>query len=228
VQQTPRCETLEEIVQFRVDFLTAYQNAAYAERYRALVQRVSQADSSADQALSKAVARYYFKLLAYKDEYEVARLYSDGSFIQQLEAQFQGDYRLQFHLAPTWLSKRDPLTGEPRKRQFGPWMLKAFGLLAKLKGLRGTALDLFGYSGERRLERELIGEYEASVEFLLEQLNAGNYRSAVALAELPEQIRGYGHVKEQALAKVREQARQLRERLSAREIQAVQLFEPAA
>ncbi|UTW07266.1 indolepyruvate ferredoxin oxidoreductase family protein [Pseudomonas benzenivorans] len=228
VQQAPRCETLEEIVQFRVDFLTAYQNAAYAERYRQLVERVSRADRSDDQALSKAVARYYFKLLAYKDEYEVARLYSDGSFIQQLEAQFQGDYRLEFHLAPSWLSKPDPLSGEPRKRQFGPWMLKAFGLLAKFKGLRGTALDPFGYSAERRLELQLIADYEQSVEFLLKQLNAGNYRSAVALAELPEQIRGYGHVKEQALARVREQARQLRERLSAGEIQAVQLFEPAA
>ena len=215
-------------MQFRVDFLTAYQNAAYAERYRQLVEHVSRVDPGHDKALSTAVARYYFKLLAYKDEYEVARLYSDGSFIQQLQAQFQGDYRLEFHLAPSWLSKADAATGQPRKRQFGPWMLKAFGLLAKFKGLRGTALDPFGYSAERRLELQLIADYEQSVEFLLKQLNAGNYRSAVALAELPEQIRGYGHVKEQALAKVREQARQLRERLSTSEIQAVQLFEPAA
>jgi indolepyruvate ferredoxin oxidoreductase len=228
VVEAPRCESLDEIVQFRADFLTSYQNAAYAERYRALVQRVRLADKGADQALSRAVARYYAKLLAYKDEYEVARLYSDGRFIQQLEAQFQGDYRLQFHLAPSWLSKPDAKTGQPRKRQFGPWLLKAFGLLARFKFLRGTPLDPFGYSSERKLELQLIEDYQRSVDYLLEQLNAGNYRSAVALAELPEQIRGYGHVKEQSLIKVREQERQLRERLSASEIQAVQLFEPAA
>ncbi|MDX1369021.1 indolepyruvate ferredoxin oxidoreductase family protein, partial [Pseudomonas sp.] len=228
VVEAPRCESLDEIVQFRVDFLTAYQNAAYAERYRALVQRVRLADQGADQALSRAVARNYAKLLAYKDEYEVARLYSDGRFIQQLEAQFQGDYRLEFHLAPSWLSKPDPVTGQPRKRRFGPWMLKAFGLLAGFKVLRGTPLDLFGYSAERKLELQLIEDYERSIDYLLEQLNAGNYRSAVALAELPEQIRGYGHVKEQSLIKVREQERQLKARLLVSEIQAVQLFEPAA
>ncbi|MDX1722969.1 MAG: indolepyruvate ferredoxin oxidoreductase family protein [Pseudomonas sp.] len=228
VVEAPRCESLDEIVQFRVDFLTAYQNAAYAERYRALVQRVRLADQGADQALSRAVARNYAKLLAYKDEYEVARLYSDGRFIQQLEAQFQGDYRLEFHLAPSWLSKPDPVTGQPRKRRFGPWMLKAFGLLAGFKVLRGTPLDLFGYSAERKLELQLIEDYERSIDYLLEQLNAGNYRSAVALAELPEQIRGYGHVKEQSLIKVREQECQLKARLLVSEIQAVQLFEPAA
>lgn len=228
VVEAPRCQTLEEIVADRVQRLTAYQNAAYAERYRALVARVSRADQGTDQALSRAVARYYFKLLAYKDEYEVARLYSDGSFIQQLESQFQGDYRLQFHLAPSWLSKPDAKTGQPRKRQFGPWMLKAFGLLSKFKLLRGTPLDPFGYSAERRLERELIEDYEDSVGYLLKELNAGNYRSAVALAELPEQIRGYGHVKDAAVAKTREQAVQLKARLLVSEIQAVQLFEPAA
>ncbi|WP_079201372.1 indolepyruvate ferredoxin oxidoreductase family protein [Pseudomonas sp. CC6-YY-74] len=228
VVEAPRCETLDQVVQFRVDFLTAYQNAAYAERYRAVVQRVRLADQGADQALSRAVARSYSKLLAYKDEYEVARLYSDGNFIQQLEAQFQGDYRLEFHLAPSWLAKPDPSTGQPRKRQFGPWMLKAFGLLAKFKSLRGTPLDLFGYSAERKLELQLIEDYEHSIDFLLKQLNADNYRSAVALAELPEQIRGYGHVKEQSLVKVREQERQLKARLLVSEIQAVQLFEPAA
>jgi indolepyruvate ferredoxin oxidoreductase len=193
-----------------------------------LVQRVRLADQGADQALSRAVARNYAKLLAYKDEYEVARLYSDGRFIQQLEAQFQGDYRLEFHLAPSWLSKPDPVTGQPRKRRFGPWMLKAFGLLARFKVLRGTPLDLFGYSAERKLELQLIEDYQRSVDYLLKQLNAGNYRSAVALAELPEQIRGYGHVKEQSLVKVREQERQLKARLLVSEIQAVQLFEPAA
>ncbi len=225
---SPRCETLKEVIDYRVEFLTAYQDAGYAERYRELVARVSRADKGADQALSRAVARNYFKLLAYKDEYEVARLYSDGSFIKQLEAQFQGDYRLEFHLAPSWLSKPDALTGQPRKRQFGPWMLKAFGVLAKFKFLRGTPFDPFGYSAERRLELDLIEEYERNLDYLLKELNADNYRTAVALAELPEQIRGYGHVKEKSLPKVREQSRQLKARMLVSEIQAVQLFEPAA
>lgn len=228
VVEAPHCSTLEEIVADRAQRLTDYQNAAYAERYRELVERVRKVDTDAEQRLSKAVARYYFKLLAYKDEYEVARLYSDATFRKQLEAQFEGDYRLQFHLAPSWLSKPDAVTGEPRKRSFGPWMLKAFGILARFKFLRGSVLDPFGHSAERRLERELIEEYEANVAYLLGELNAGNYRTAVALAEIPEQIRGYGHVKEAALAKAREQASQLKARLSVSEIAAVQLFEPAA
>ncbi|MGK4360978.1 indolepyruvate ferredoxin oxidoreductase family protein [Ectopseudomonas chengduensis] len=228
VVEAPHCSTLEEIVADRVQRLTAYQNAAYAERYRELVERVRKVDTDAQQRLSKAVARYYFKLLAYKDEYEVARLYSDSTFRKQLEAQFEGDYRLQFHLAPSWLSKPDAVTGEPRKRSFGPWMLKAFGVLARFKFLRGSALDPFGHSAERRLERELIEEYEANVAYLLAELKADNYRTAVALAEIPEQIRGYGHVKEAALTKAREQATQLKARLTVSEIAAVQLFEPAA
>lgn len=228
VVEAPHCSTLEEIVADRMQRLTAYQNAAYAERYRELVERVRKVDTDAEQRLSKAVARYYFKLLAYKDEYEVARLYSDETFRKQLEAQFEGDYRLQFHLAPSWLSKRDAVTGEPRKRSFGPWMLKAFSVLARFKFLRGSALDPFGHSAERRLERELIEEYEANVAYLLAELNGSNYRTAVALAEIPEQIRGYGHVKEAALANAREQATQLKARLTVSEIAAVQLFEPAA
>nr|WP_313404669.1 indolepyruvate ferredoxin oxidoreductase family protein [Pseudomonas sp.] len=228
VVEAPHCSTLEEIVADRMQRLTAYQNAAYAERYRELVERVRKVDTDAEQRLSKAVARYYFKLLAYKDEYEVARLYSDETFRKQLEAQFEGDYRLQFHLAPSWLSKPDAVTGEPRKRSFGPWMLKAFAVLARFKSLRGSALDPFGHSAERRLERELIEEYEANVAYLLAELNGSNYRTAVALAEIPEQIRGYGHVKEAALAKAREQATQLKARLTVSEIAAVQLFEPAA
>ena len=224
----PRCETFDDIVADRMARLTAYQDAAYAQRYLELVTRVRQADSGADQALSRAVARYYFKLLAYKDEYEVARLYSEPAFRQALEAQFEGDYRLHFHLAPSWLAKPDPRTGAPIKREFGPWMLKVFGVLARFKFLRGSVFDPFGHSAERKVERALIGEYEALVELLLKEQRPDNYRTAVALAELPEQIRGYGHVKEHALAKVREQAEQLKARLLVSEIAAVQLFEPAA
>ena len=162
-----------------------------------------QADSGADQALSRAVARYYFKLLAYKDEYEVARLYSEPAFRQALEAQFEGDYRLHFHLAPSWLAKPDPRTGAPIKREFGPWMLKVFAVLARFKFLRGSVFDPFGHSAEHKVERELIEEYEQWIELLLKEQRPDNYRTAVALAELPEQIRGYGHVKEAHLHKAK-------------------------
>lgn len=228
VVEAPHCRTLDEIVEDRAQRLTAYQNAAYAKRYRALIERVRQVDSDAEQRLSKAVARYYYKLLAYKDEYEVARLYSDGTFRKQLEAQFEGDYRLQFHLAPSWLSKPDAATGEPRKRSFGPWMLKAFGVLARLRFLRGTPLDVFGYSAERRQDRELIERYEEDLAYLLRELKPDNYRAALALAELPEHIRGYGHVREAAARQAREQSEQLKARMLISEISAVRLFEPAA
>ena len=155
------------------------------------------------QALSEAVARYYHKLLAYKDEYEVARLYSDGSFLESLSRQFEGDFTLQFNLAPPLIAPRDAETGRLQKRVYGPRMLHAFRLLAKLKGLRGTRFDLFGYTAERREERRLIGEYEAIVEELLVGLNPDNHGLAVEIASIPEQIRGYGHVKEEHLAKAR-------------------------
>ncbi len=225
----PLCKTLEEIVEWRVDFLTRYQNAGLARRYRQLVERVRDADTADDLALSKAVARYYFKLLAYKDEYEVARLYSEPEFRQQLEAQFEGDYKLQFHLAPAWLAKRDAVTGEPRKRELGPWMLNVFGVLAKFRFLRGTPLDPFGYGHDRRVERQLISEYEKTVDELLAQLKPTNYRTAVAIAALPEQIRGYGPVKERSIAKARQQEKLLREQLAkGDEVQSVRLFQPAA
>ncbi len=224
----PRCEGLDEVIAHRMALLRDYQNAAYAERYRALVERVQGVDRGPQQALTAAVARYYFKLLAYKDEYEVARLYSDETFRRQLEAQFEGDYRLQFHLAPSWLSRPDPRTGEPRKREFGPWMLGAFRVLARFKFLRGSVLDPFGHSAERRLERELIADYEADVDHLLGVLNEANYRTAVAIAELPEQIRGYGHVKQRALEAARQEKRRLLARLQAGEVQVLHLYEPAA
>jgi len=226
--ESKRCETLDEVIEDRVVRLTAYQNARYAERYRQLVSRVRARDSDPQQRLTEAVARYYFKLLAYKDEYEVARLYSDAAFSEALHGQFQGDFRLQFHLAPSWLSRTDPVTGEPRKRSFGPWMLNAFKVLAKLRVLRGTWLDPFGHSEERKLEQALISEYERSIGQLLDALDAGNYETALAIAELPEQIRGYGHVKEKAVERARAQERQLRERMKAGQVVVVKLFEPAA
>ena len=192
---------LDELIARRVEFLTGYQDAAYAARYRALVERVRAAESSlgAGTALSEAVARYTFKLMAYKDEYEVARLHSDPAFMRKIQGMFEGDYKLKFHLAPPIFNKPDPVTGEAKKSEFGPWMRIAFRILAKLKPLRGTALDIFGRTEERRTERRLIGEYEATVAELLERLDRENHALAVEIASVPEQIRGYGHVKRRHL-----------------------------
>jgi indolepyruvate ferredoxin oxidoreductase len=162
--------------------------------------------------LAEAVARYYAKLLAYKDEYEVARLYTDGAFRRKIESMFEGDYKLVFHLAPPLLAKPDPRTGEPGKMQFGSWALGLFGILAKLKGLRGTAFDIFGRTEERRMERTLINEYEHTVQTLLQHLTRDNHALAIEIASLPESIRGYGHIK----AKSAEAARQKRGELLAR------------
>ena len=147
-------------------------------------------------ACAEAVARYLFKLMAYKDEYEVARLYTDGNFLKQVASTFDGkDLRFEFHLAPPLLAKPDPTTGVPRKMSFGPWMMSAFGVLAKLRFLRGTPLDVFGYSQERRTERKLIADYEAMLREVMDKLTSTNHPLAVALAAIPEKIRGYGHVK---------------------------------
>ena len=155
--------------------------------------------------LTEAVARYAFKLMAYKDEYEVARLYTSGEFRRRLEQQFEGDFRLHFHLAPPLLAKKDA-QGRGVKKEYGPWVFTAFRVVAKLRRLRGTAFDVFGYTGERKMERRLIGEYFATVESLLGTLDAGNVGLAAEIASIPEHIRGYGHVKEAHLhqAKARE------------------------
>ncbi len=194
--------TFDEIVADRVAYLTDYQDKAYAERYAALVRRAASVErerAKGRTGLAEAVARYLFKLMAYKDEYEVARLYTNGSFLQKLNTQFEGDFKLEFHLAPPLLAKRDPTSGELQKRAYGPWIFSAFKLLARLKGLRGGKLDIFGYTPERRMERQLIEDYFATVEEVLGSLDADNHRLAVALAEVPEHIRGFGHVKDRHL-----------------------------
>jgi indolepyruvate ferredoxin oxidoreductase len=215
-------QSLDEIVARRVDFLTGYQNAAYAARYRDLVEKVRAKEAGVlpgQSALAESVARYLFKLMAYKDEYEVARLYSDGAFRKQLAATFEQDsasgepLRLEFHLAPPLLAKRDPNTGLPRKMSFGPWMLGAFGLLAKLKGLRGSAFDVFGYTQERKTERRLIADYDALVAEILGKLSPQNHALCVALAAIPEKIRGFGHVKERHLAAAKAEEAELLKRL---------------
>lgn len=195
-------KNLDEAQSYREHFLENYQDKKLAARYRAMVEDVRAAEHKigADhQALTKAVIHNYFKLLAYKDEYEVARLYASGDFENRLKAQFEGDVRLSFHMAPPLFSKIDPRTGRPKKTEFGPWMLPAFRLLAKLKGLRGTPFDPFGYSADRKMERQLIADYEAMLARILPRLRADNLDCATALAALPDMVRGFGPVKEDSV-----------------------------
>jgi len=196
-------QSTEEVVARRIAFLTDYQSTRYARRYRRLVERMKQAEQTrapGRDGLTEAVARNLFKLMAYKDEYEVARLYTDGTFLKQVEGAFEGDnLRFEFHLAPPLLAKPDKATGEPKKISFGPWMLTAFGLLKRLRFLRGTPLDPFGYAAERRSERRLIAEYTAMLDEIAAGLTPDNHAVAVGLAAIPDNIRGFGPVKERHL-----------------------------
>ncbi len=196
--------SLDEMLAKRVDFLTAYQHAAFAGEYRSFVDKVRavEAQLGAGTKLTEAVARYLFKLMAYKDEYEVARLHSDTAFSDKIATMFEGDVKIVHHLAPPLLARKND-RGELTKRPFGAWIRPAFGVLAKMKGLRGTALDIFGYSAERRMERALIGEYRACVDELLRTLSSANVELATDIARVPEDIRGYGHVKERHLKAAR-------------------------
>jgi indolepyruvate ferredoxin oxidoreductase len=210
-------QSLDEIVRHRATNLAAYQNAALADRYRALVAKVAAAERKAvpeNETLARAVALGYAKLLAYKDEYEVARLYSDGNFAAAVAAQFEGDYKIRYHLAPPLIA-RTGADGHPRKMTFGSGTMWAFRALARLKGLRGTAFDIFGRTAERRAERRLIAEYEEDMEAIVERLTAANHETAMALAGLPMQIRGFGHIKVAAMAAAQEKRRHLLNKLAA-------------
>jgi indolepyruvate ferredoxin oxidoreductase len=197
-------QSFEEMVSRRVKFLTAYQSKRYAKRYKKWVEKakdIEQERVPEKCGFADAVARYLFKLMAYKDEYEVARLYTDGTFLKQVANDLGGEkLRFEFHLAPPLLTKINPATGEPRKMSFGPWMLTAFKIMAAFRFVRGTPLDIFGRSEERRTERRLIADYEAMLEEVLPKLNADNHALAVGLAAIPEKIRGYGPVKARHLA----------------------------
>jgi indolepyruvate ferredoxin oxidoreductase len=206
-------ETLDEIVARREAFLTRYQDQAYAAQYAEFVAKVRQREAEVapkSSELVRAVARYLFKLMAYKDEYEVARLYTDGSFDAELGKRFKGG-KLTFHLAPPLLAKRDPVTGVPRKMTFGPWIKRAFAVLAWFKFLRGTAFDPFGRTDERRRERALVDEYKSVIDELLMALTPKNVALAAEIATIPEQIRGYGHVKERHLKAAKERESELLE-----------------
>jgi indolepyruvate ferredoxin oxidoreductase len=215
VVQFHKPEGVDALITKRVAFLTDYQNAAYANRYRSVVERVRSAEAVFNKTtLTEAVARNLFKLMAYKDEYEVARLHTDTAFLQKIDGMFEGDYTLNYHLAPPLIAKTNA-KGELQKQKFGPFMLTGFKLLKHLKVLRGTPLDVFGYTEERQSERALIAQYQSSVDTLLGQLNASNHALAVEMARIPEQIKGFGHVKARNLAAAREKWNSLKAQWSA-------------
>jgi indolepyruvate ferredoxin oxidoreductase len=193
-------ETLDEMIERRVSFLADYQNRRYAERYRKLVEQVREAERKVapdSQALTEAVAKSLHRVMAYKDEYEVARLYTNGHFEKQVASTFEGEnLRFEFHLAPPMLAGKDKATGRPRKMSFGPWMLKIFRMLAPLRVLRGTPLDVFGYTAERRMERQLIRDFEARIAEIVANLSPANYATAVGLANIPQKMRGFGFIKD--------------------------------
>jgi indolepyruvate ferredoxin oxidoreductase len=193
--------SLDEIIAHRSALLTDYQNEKLAARYRALVTQVRDAalNGGFGEELPRAVAINYAKLLAYKDEYEVARLFTNGSFEKQLRDQFDGDFKIKFNLAPPLLGGAKDAQGRPLKRAFGPWMVPVFRLLARMRVLRGTALDIFGHSADRRLERDLIAGYEKDVAHVLTVLSPLNLETAVEILSLPDRIRGYGPVKEKSV-----------------------------
>ena len=198
--------TLVEVVSQRVEYLTGYQNAAYAAEYQAFVEKVQAAESrlGTGTRLTEAVGKYLFKLMAYKDEYEVARLHTDKAFTDRIASMFEGDYKIVHHMAPPLLAQRND-KGELVKQSFGPWMRKALGMLSRLKGLRGSALDVFGKTEERRVERALIVQYRECIEELIAGLTPERLALAVEIAQIPEHIRGYGHVKERHLLVARAQ-----------------------
>jgi indolepyruvate ferredoxin oxidoreductase len=195
---TPKA--LDTLIEKRIAYLSDYQNEAYAARYARIVTEVRKAEAalgSADgpYALTEAVAKNLHKLMAYKDEYEVARLYADPAFVERLKSSFEGEWRVKFHLAPPMLSKKDA-HGHLIKKQYGPWVLSAMKVLAKMKFLRGTSFDIFGKTEERKMERALIADYEALVKELIGGLTAEKLPLAIELASLPDSMRGYGHVKD--------------------------------
>ncbi len=198
----PPAPTFSELVARRSAFLTDYQDAEYAARYQRQIAAMQSATATLGEAadgLMTAVARNLFKLMAIKDEYEVARLYAESDFLSRVDSAFEGDYKVRFHLAPPLLAKPDPHTGAVKKMEFGPWLMTGFRWLAKARSLRGGRWDIFGRTEERRLERELLADFEDSLRALLPRLNSGSLDAATRWAELPDMVRGYGHVKLRAI-----------------------------
>lgn len=223
---------IDEIIQWRVDFLEKYQDQAYAQKYLNFINQFRERSKEPGhvaenhgEALSEAVARSYFKLLSYKDEYEVARLYSDREFLDSLHEQFSGNFKLKFHLAPPLISRRDKLSKTQIKGVYGQWILKLFPILARLKFLRGTSFDIFSYSAERKRERQLITDYEQAMQKVLSGLSEGNFATAMEIAQLPDIVRGYGHVKEKGMLQFDENLDKLLQDFHRKQEKVVQIFE---
>jgi len=214
--------SLDQSIEMRKEFLVNYQNHVYADRYLNMVNKIrvfEDQHAPGKTMLTQAVAKYYFKLLAVKDEYEVARLHTQSGFLDAIEKNFEGPYKINFHLSPAFLSKPDAAGSQPRKKQFGPWIIPIFKVISSLKFLRGTPFDIFGMSQERRMERELIGEYEMQLNLIMDTLGnpayADRYDIAVQLASIPEDIRGYGHVKHRHVQTARAKSQALMAQLNA-------------
>jgi indolepyruvate ferredoxin oxidoreductase len=217
-EPTAAPQSVEELIEHRAAFLVDYQNEAYAARYRERIQKVAarEGEVAGDATeLTVAAAKTYFKLLSYKDEYEVARLHTSGDFLPSLRRHFGQGFRLRFHFSPPVFAPIDPETGRPKKYEFGGWLLPVLRLLAKFKGLRGTRFDPFGRTRERRMERELISEYEVLMDEVLNGLDATRHELAVEILELAASIRGYGPIKEQSVVRYRQRLAQLRSRWQA-------------
>jgi indolepyruvate ferredoxin oxidoreductase len=196
-------KSLDEQIALRAEYLASYQDKAYADRYRAAVDKVRKAETAAAPAsteLTEAVAKNLFKLMAYKDEYEVARLYTDGSFAKKVSDKFDGDFKLKFYLAPPIFAQRDK-SGRLMKKEYGGWMLSAFGWLAKLKFLRGTSFDPFGRTAERKMERQLVEDYFAMIDQRMANVKGEHIPLLAKIARIPQTIRGYGHIKEENINK---------------------------
>ncbi|MFT7048117.1 MAG: indolepyruvate ferredoxin oxidoreductase [Halioglobus sp.] len=229
-EQPKSPQTLDELIADRMERLTAYQNGRYAKLYKKRVEKVRALDKRAQQmdSISVAMATSLYKLMAYKDEYEVGRLYSDGQFLKKLEAQFEGDYELRFNMAPPLFSKRDPNTGHLIKSEFGPWMIKAFSMLAKFKFLRATPFDIFGHSEERKQERADIVQYEVLLDSVLADVSDDNYEAALEIARLPQKLRGFGHVKDRNREKMQALENDLLARFHGKDaVPVVQMFDAA-
>jgi indolepyruvate ferredoxin oxidoreductase len=219
VKQTVRVDTLDELIAHREGRLLTYGGAGYVARYRALVDSARRAETAVannSERVTRAVATTYYRLLAVKDEYEVARLHTDAAFREALEAQFEGvagkDFGIKFNLAPPTLTRAQPGVN-PVKKTFGQWMWPVLGVLAKWRGLRGTPLDPFGRTLERKMERELASDYEITMQRALMKLDAENLEEVARLADLHARVRGYGHVKLANLAGVKRAERDLCARL---------------
>jgi len=203
---------LDELISIRHKHLTNYQNRRWADRYTDMVNRVRKAEGSlgeTNQLLTRAVAQQLYRFMAFKDEYEVARLFAETDFMKEVNNTFEGDFKVHFHLAPPIMNRGTDAQGRPQKRQFGPWMFRVFKLLAKFRVLRGTPVDPFSYSADRKMDRAQLKDYQQLVERIVSELDASNYDTFLQLAELASEIRGYGPVREQAAEAVQEKHEQL-------------------